>query len=104
MKTIKIFLKTSAYIVLILLLFLEVLFILEILFVHLTYILYHSDTKYKELEKKYGDVSKYTPDCNHIDIMMLAYYYMDKGEIKKCKEWMMKVDKWYLPLSKRVEI
>ncbi len=53
---------------------------------------YHSESYYEGLEEKYHDTLKYTPECDHLDIMMLAYRFRDRGEIKKCKELMIKAD------------
>ena len=81
--------RVLAHIILIGLIFLEVIY----LFIPSMPCAYFSDNQYRDLEKKYSDVSKYTPSCNHLDIMTLAYHFRDRGEIEKCKEWMMRANK-----------
>jgi len=52
---------------------------------------YFDDT-FLEYEKKYANTSKYTSNCDRVEIMLVAYNYRKKKNYKKCKEWISKAN------------
>ena len=51
------------------------------------------DEKGFDIDKiKYNNISRYSSSCNEKIIMSVAIVYKNRGQYKKCKEWIRKRD------------